>query len=422
MTKPKLILLIFLSLAMALSPIVVFAANRSNTFYHYRVGHFPAPFLNQNSLSVSGNSVTISWTVRTNSDGAGYSILMRGKNQRPLPPSMYPPICPDDCPWFPDPNNRVVFAGTERSYSEVFSGSAGDTFYYAVFWIDDSSYNADPQHGYKYYSQSDVATVTKGGNSLTASCCLPSEPTSNLSRTGGVVVRYPNDGTFYVIDDIKKRPIPDYDIYTSYFPGHPVISIPRAEQYQAGGNWNYPAGTLLRVQGQAAVYVILDDDTKYIFKNEEEFLRFGYRWENIHSVSSTYINQIPSSKISSLTYHPNRTFVKYAGNDTVYMIENGLKRPIPSMDVLGTYINTAVSPREIYEIPSTFNYSNGPDLGFADGSLIKGLGSTVYIVYKGYRKPFSSAQDFLDLGYKFEMVKDVMQSDLEKNLLGANVE
>jgi surface antigen len=119
--------------------------------------------------------------------------------------------------------------------------------------------------------------------------------------------------------------------------------------------------------------------------------------------------------------HPNGSFIRDPNNPTVYLLQNGQKRPITSPDVLfNLYDNgefdfsdvIAVASDELAQYP-TGAIINGPlpsnGRGQPDGRLIRQVGGAeVSIVTNiGMRRPFASGQTFTDLGYSFCKVTEV---------------
>src|SRR3989344_2832145 len=78
-------------------------------------------------------------------------------------------------------------------------------------------------------------------------------------------------------------------------------------------------------------------------------------------------------------------------------------------------------PREqhVFTIDRSFNYPDGPVLGFKDGSLIKGSPYTVYLIDSGKKRGFTSAAAFLGLGYSFLQVRSVPDGELDLHEQGS---
>ena len=90
-------------------------------------------------------------------------------------------------------------------------------------------------------------------------------------------------------------------------------------------------------------------------------------------------------------------------------MENRTKRPIRTPAVFFSYTN---SFDDVFTVDRSFNYPDGPLLGFKDGSLIKGSPYTVYLVDSGKKRGFTSAAAFLGIGYSFSQVRTVPDGEL----------
>ena len=98
------------------------------------------------------------------------------------------------------------------------------------------------------------------------------------------------------------------------------------------------------------------------------------------------------------------------------MIENYTKRPIRTPAVFFSWTN---SFDDVFTIDRSFNYPDGPVLGFKDGSLIKGSPYTVYLIDSGKKRGFTSAAAFLGLGYSFLQVRSVPDGELDLHEQGS---
>jgi hypothetical protein len=127
--------------------------------------------------------------------------------------------------------------------------------------------------------------------------------------------------------------------------------------------------------------------------------------------------------------HPNGSLIKTQSDPTVYVIQNGQKRPLPSPDALYyLYDNNlyngefdfgdviTVANDEMGSYP-TGPIVNGPlpDNGLSepDGRLIRQIGGTEVsiVTNNGQRRPFISDTVFLGLGFQFSNVIEIDDYD-----------
>jgi outer membrane biosynthesis protein TonB len=118
------------------------------------------------------------------------------------------------------------------------------------------------------------------------------------------------------------------------------------------------AGSLIKTRKGSETYLVLDDGTKYLFRDEGEMSRFGYSDIPAQEVTEKELDSYPNSP-NVLTTHPSNSFVRYIGKDEIYMIEAGLKRLVPNKNILDVY----TSEKYVLEIPRSFVYPDGEILG-----------------------------------------------------------
>lgn len=126
--------------------------------------------------------------------------------------------------------------------------------------------------------------------------------------------------------------------------------------------------------------------------------------------NSSSVGNVSSDTAFRPAGRPFGTLFKYLDSPTVYRLENGLKRAFDSLNIFKTY---ALSFNSVIILPDIETYADGPLMRFADGSLVKGSGPTVYLSQAGQLRPFSSGEKFLSLGYRFNQVAIVSDSELQ---------
>lgn len=133
--------------------------------------------------------------------------------------------------------------------------------------------------------------------------------------------------------------------------------------------------------------------------------------------------------------HPNGTLIKQRNDPTVYLIQNGQKRGIPSESILNNLYqqtNGGFQDKDVITVASDelSRYPTGAVINSAlpsngrsqpDGRLIQRVGgSEISIVSNGTRRPFASESTFLGLGYLYCNV--VPASDYDSYPVGGIVD
>ncbi len=88
----------------------------------------------------------------------------------------------------------------------------------------------------------------------------------------------------------------------------------------------YPDGTILRLEGDFKIYVVFHNQRRWI-KNIDVFKSYGHKWENISVIPPVYIEDMPMNNL-----------VRQEGDFKVYAINDaGYKRHIASPEVFNSY-------------------------------------------------------------------------------------
>ncbi|MCH7758992.1 hypothetical protein IID20_01390 [Patescibacteria group bacterium] len=109
--------------------------------------------------------------------------------------------------------------------------------------------------------------------------------------------------------------------------------------------------------------------------------------------------------------HTNKRLIKHKNSSTVYMIEDGIKKPIISAEVFEDN-KLDWSKVETVEQEEVESYAEGEVLNYPDGVLVKGSGPAVYIISGGRKRPVKSAAAFLRLGYKWEHIRTIRDAEV----------
>lgn len=169
---------------------------------------------------------------------------------------------------------------------------------------------------------------------------------------------------------------------------------------------NFPDGALVKLFIEPKVYLI-DDGVKRWIPSAEIFEARGYKWENIKIVPYEELVSYPEAGVVSW---PEGSLLKSANYPTVYIISLEKKRPLASAEVFSglgyRWENIKVISQQELDQYETSMPVYG--LPHPDGSLIKFSDSpNIYLIDGGKKRLIPSAEVFLGKGYRFEMVVNV---------------
>ena len=108
----------------------------------------------------------------------------------------------------------------------------------------------------------------------------------------------------------------------------------------------------------------------------------------------------------------NGTLYRVEGSQTVYLMASCQLKPFRGIAAFNSRGHKFSDIRTLTTLPVNVSISDKPALP-AEGTLIKGSDKTVWFVSKsGKREGFTSAEVFLALGFKFDQVDEITDSDL----------
>jgi SpoIID/LytB domain protein len=225
--------------------------------------------------------------------------------------------------------------------------------------------------------------------------------------------------TVWRVENGKLRPFTSPRPLATWGRWPEVLRVPNAWLLQyPSDRWGFRDGTLIRTPN-GTVWIISDGDRRG-FSSAAVFEGLGYDWDDIVNVSWTEaeIHDVGAA-VSSTSEHPNGTLMRAEGTPTVWWLDNGRKRGIPSGKILESWFDW----EEIIVLAQSKvdSYPTGATLGFRDGSLIRTGDGTVWAISRGRRRGFTSASVFTGLGYLWSGIIDVSSTEASANPKGSSV-
>jgi len=134
----------------------------------------------------------------------------------------------------------------------------------------------------------------QNGLTLTASSTYPT----------GALLRDPESGGVYFVQDGIKAPIIDKVLLDKKFPGENIIKATKEElaTYTKVSPLLFEDGELLKSDSSNAVYLIANGQ-KRPFASGEDFEKLGYKWSNVITVSPQLLYLYPLGNL--ITYNPS---------------------------------------------------------------------------------------------------------------------
>lgn len=185
--------------------------------------------------------------------------------------------------------------------------------------------------------------------------------------TMGSLVKIANDKTVYLLNDTKAHPIYDSNVLNDLALLGPVREVTSNEinSHYAGS----PLTRMIGVDGGSTLYLI-NASIKLPFSSCSQVADYGFNCSNVVKLSPLLVNKLVNGPAVSSTLKSN-------SSPNIYFMDNGKKRPIPSVSDLQklNFPHTNVFTNDLVS-----SQDNGLPL-YGPSSLVKTANSpSVYIV------------------------------------------
>lgn len=229
------------------------------------------------------------------------------------------------------------------------------------------------------------------------------------------LIKTKNSSKIYMIEDEVKKPVPSKEVLEEN--GLSMASVETVEEdeldsYPEGEALNYPDGAL--IQGSKPAVYVMADGKKRLIKTAKALIKLGYKKENIKKVKDAELNQYENgTALDENSSHPEGSLIKVKGTTGIYQIKGGKLNPITSREAFEA---NNLKWNKVLEVAKEQKekFSQGSELNYPDGTLLKGDGAGVYIIDKGAKRAFKSTEDLNSLGYKAAKALKVKENILNK--------
>lgn len=213
----------------------------------------------------------------------------------------------------------------------------------------------------------------------------------------------PKDTRVWLIEFGKRREIKGKAVLLSRFDPKKIITVPREElaRYDSGVPVQFPDFTILE-DPDGDLY-LTRGALRHQLASREVFRAIGFSPDDIVSVSWKELASYgEGSEIKNAAY-PLGVLLQDAAHGGVYYVEDGVKHPIWSREIL----KSRFAGRPIVKKSSAQleRYPTGTPTLFVDGELVGEAGKpTVYVVSRGLLRPIPSPDIFEGMGWRWEHI------------------
>jgi len=229
----------------------------------------------------------------------------------------------------------------------------------------------------------------------------------------GSLLQVEGEPGIWLIQNDQRRPFLSRAAFLSRYSQDKVItvSLNDLEKYETGPATKFAQYSLLRIPS-GTVYLIVDDE-KRGFKSKEALMMIGFNPEEIEDVEVEDLKDYPEGEpITIESIYPTGALLQNRNTGAVYYVENGKKHGIIDRSILDIkFSNRSIVPAAEGELEK---YKRSTMVKLNDGELIKGAESpAVYVIENGLKRPIISGEVFESLGYKWENILVIPQRVLD---------
>jgi len=234
----------------------------------------------------------------------------------------------------------------------------------------------------------------------------------------GSLLQADTGGGVYLISAGKKRPFASLSVFLSKYNTKDIIQVSRnvLDAYDDGAPIKFADFTFIR--SPKGTVCMIKGDKKFCVSSQETLRQIGINPEEIEAVGWRDYNAYPEgAQISTNNLFPTGALIQRTDTGGVYYVENGIKHPIWSREILQSqYPRKRIIKQSAAELNA---YTNGDPLKFKDGTLATSPGTkTVYFISDGKRRPITSKSTFENLGLRWDKIVRTSDAALNIHALG----
>jgi predicted phosphodiesterase len=223
-------------------------------------------------------------------------------------------------------------------------------------------------------------------------------------RANGTLIKTTTSDNVYFIQEGMKSLILTPSVFESRFDWNQIVTITTGEMsnyvnHTTEPNLHYREGTLFKKADNVNVYIVEEGKKRWI-DSAATFVDKGYSWSNIvtaeaQSVFDAHANGADLTSGSTL---PNGSVVKTASDSSVFYLDGGERRFIPSPTV---YLSQFNWPEIITVSTGTLNFFPvGTPYLYRGGSIVRNQSDGyIYFIEGKIKRFFTTPMFYNGLGY-----------------------
>ncbi len=234
----------------------------------------------------------------------------------------------------------------------------------------------------------------------------------------GSLVQISGESVVWLLKNGYRYSIPSASVLLSRFPNQAVLPISSSSltSYPEGGSITLPNYSLIEAE-DGERYLLVDDTLRPI-ADEETFRAIGFSEDELVYLKDDEIaTYTKGSTITTSTIAPQGKLYELTTNKARFFVQDGVRHPIFDETLyhirFGSQQPTPVEPMVLEQL------KEGSPIRLPDGILVKSPSSpTVYVISDGMRRPIPSEEVFLSFGYAWNSIVTLPEDILGLNKEG----
>lgn len=243
----------------------------------------------------------------------------------------------------------------------------------------------------------------------------------SLSYPDGTLVKGMPSGTTYLIRLGQKRAFASRAVLESLVDSNKVLTASDTDLsgYTTGLKIQFPKFALLK-DPKGKMWLLTDDARREIV-DTKAFQKFGFNEDELIDVTTTDIADYPvGAPITVKTEFPQGKILQDKVSKAYWYVEEDTRRLIPSPVFLSLYFQGRIIKRVTPAKLAT--YTIAEPYRFHDSELVRGVKQTaVYVIENEMRRPIPSGEVFEAIGWKWKNVVTVADAVIADYPLGETI-
>ncbi|MFH0988095.1 MAG: hypothetical protein V1763_01850 [Parcubacteria group bacterium] len=238
----------------------------------------------------------------------------------------------------------------------------------------------------------------------------------------GVLLKADGDKSVWLIQNGQRRLFKSMAVLMTRSDPKQIITVGKNElnKYEIGRPIQFANYSLLTTPlGNSYLLV---DDTLRPFDSKETIRQLGFNPMEFQDISFDEFSQFSiGDPITVVSAYPSGTLLQDKTTGGVFFVRDGNKAPVISREILKmNFPNQKITRVDSSELDK---YALVDSVKLKDGSIVRSASSpSVYVISNGLKRPIASGEVFEHLGYKWNNVKVVEDVSLSNMSQGSYVD